>query len=73
MAEYSFEYCEQNEFLEPGDFSIVEIYNSMSEGDVEYRICEGYGITSIEKSDGECWVTALGKRTRFIDLYQKHL
>ena len=68
MAEFSKEYfLFQGEELE-ADFSIIEIYNSLNEGDFYPIICEGFGITAIGKKDGECMVRLNDKWIEFASL-----
>jgi hypothetical protein len=58
MAEFSKQYCDNNQDLEMSpDFDITEISESLEKGSYLPMICEGYGFIAICKdSDGEIFL-----------------
>ena len=49
MADFSKQYCEQNDFGMPGDFDILEEAEKLQPEYAVSIICEGYGFNAIGK------------------------
>lgn len=55
MADFSKQWCEQNDPEMPHDFDIMEEYDKLKPGYMIPYICEGYGFLAIAKGhNGEC-------------------
>lgn len=54
MSEYSKEYLESQGFFKGYDFSILEVFESLQEGEYLPIICEGFGCVGVMKEDGVC-------------------
>ncbi len=68
MAEFSKEWCEKEEFNIPYDFSVIEVFSRLKEGESTVMICEGFGFTHIVNDGGECYVVKRGELIRFDQL-----
>lgn len=51
MAEFSKQYCERKLTDLPGDFDILEIADTITDGHYVHMICEGYGFFAIGKDE----------------------
>jgi hypothetical protein len=56
MADFSKQWCDQNDPEMPYDFDIIEECKKLLENEWIPMICEGYGFTGIAKVNGECKV-----------------
>ena len=54
MADFSKQYCEQNDMNFPSNFDILEEFNMLNESTYVSMICEGYGFVAIGKIEGKC-------------------
>jgi hypothetical protein len=51
MADFSKQWCEQNNFGMPGDFDILEEAEALNPNSYINIICEGYGFNAIVKDE----------------------
>jgi hypothetical protein len=51
MADFSKQWCEQNNFGMPGDFDILEEAEALNPNSYIDIICEGYGFNAIAKDE----------------------
>jgi hypothetical protein len=49
MADFSKQWCEQNDFGMPGDFDILKEADALQSNSYVSMICEGYGFNAIGK------------------------
>jgi hypothetical protein len=57
MADFSKEWCQRyDEGGMTGDFSVMEIFDKLEEGNYYPIICEGFGFVAVAKRDGICIV-----------------
>ena len=56
MADFSKQWCDQNDPEMPYDFDIIEEFEKLLENEWIPIICEGYGFGGIAKVNGECKV-----------------
>ena len=49
MADFSKQWCEQNNFGMPGDFDILKEADALQSNSYVSMICEGYGFNAIGK------------------------
>ena len=55
MAEFSQQWCDNNDPEMPADFDILEIHEQLDPNTYINYICEGYGFLAIAKTEnGEC-------------------
>jgi hypothetical protein len=54
MAEFSYEYIAKVGLDTPFDFSIQDVFNGLSDGEIAYEICEGFGFTRIHRNANQC-------------------
>jgi len=54
MSEYSKEYLESQGFFKGFDFSILEVFETLKEGEYLPIICEGFGCVGILNQEGVC-------------------
>ena len=54
MADFSKQWCDENDPEMPHDFDIMEEFSKLKPGYAISYICEGYGFVSIGNMDGEC-------------------
>ena len=54
MAEFSYEYIAKIGWDTPFDFSIQDVFNGLSDGEIAYVICEGFGFTKIHRNANQC-------------------
>ena len=54
MADFSKQWCDENDPEMPHDFDIMEEFNKLQPGYSIAYICEGYGFIAIGNMDGEC-------------------
>jgi hypothetical protein len=56
MADFSKQWCDQNDPDMPYDFDVIEEFKKLSEDCWIPIICEGYGFLGIANIGGECKV-----------------
>ena len=56
MADFSKQWCDQNDPDMPYDFDAIEEFKKLKEGEWVNIICEGYGFLGIANIKGECKV-----------------
>ena len=56
MADFSKQWCDQNDPEMPYDFDVIEEFKQLSEDHYVSMICEGYGFLGIANIKGECKV-----------------
>lgn len=52
----------------PGDFSVMEVFNSLNNGESIRIICEGFGFTAIVNQASKCYVLVNGQLQSFESL-----
>jgi hypothetical protein len=56
MADFSKQWCDQNDPEMPYDFDVIEEFRELPEDHYVSMICEGYGFLGIANIKGECKV-----------------
>jgi hypothetical protein len=68
MADFSKQWCDQNDPEMPYDFDIIEEFKKLSEDHYVSMICEGYGFAGIANIKGECKVLMNNEWVLFDDV-----
>jgi hypothetical protein len=68
MADFSKQWCDQNDPDMPYDFDVIEEFKKLSEDHWIPIICEGYGFLGILNDKGECKVLIDDKWVLFDDV-----
>lgn len=71
MAEFSKEYCELKDWGDFYDFSIMEEFEDLNEGEGIAMICEGFGCTHIINEDEVCYLLIDNKMVKLTELLNK--
>jgi hypothetical protein len=72
MADFSKQWCDQNDPDMPYDFDIIEEFKKLSEDNWIPIICEGYGFLGIANISGECKVLIDDKWILFDDVINNY-
>jgi hypothetical protein len=72
MADFSKQWCDQNDPDMPYDFDVIEEFKKLSEDHYIPMICEGYGFLGILNDKGECKVLIDDKWILFDDVINNY-
>ena len=74
MAEFSSEWLEREGFKDlPGDFSTVEEFTKLRDGERVDIICEGFGFNAILNRNNKCFVQFNEKEVLYSELIKNSL
>lgn len=72
MSQFSKEYCDYINIFCESDFSFLEEFDFLKEGEVHSEICEGLGVVGIKRENGQpVLIFSDNREENYFDFFHK--